>query len=439
MVKLDLDFFENVIIYKSLTDAGYLASILDFVNPEYFKSTNIADVFNIIKEFYVKRQKIPNITEIKSYLVTEELKTAFKNIVYSFSEIDKNLNKDELYYNTERFLKEKAVYHTMLNIATDIAKGNVDTTVALDKFEKACNISLITDKGIDLYNNIEAIIEDLSTVNGTIPSTWEWLDETLGGGFLEQGKALYVFAGETNIGKSIFLGNIATNIANQNKNVLLITLEMSELLYAKRLCSNISKIPLKDLANNPHALRTAIKENKEKTNGTILIKEFPPATITANQISAFVKKITDTGCKIDAIVLDYLNLLHTTVGNNSYERIKHITEQIRALSYVFNCPIISATQLGRTAFGQADPGMETISESIGLAATADVIVSIFQNPEDQELGVIRLGMMKNRYGSRGHTQPMRIDYTTLTVTQADDLVSLDDEDDTYNALSAFAR
>jgi hypothetical protein len=83
--------------------------------------------------------------------------------------------------------------------------------------------------------------------------------------------------------------------------------------------------------------------------------------------------------------------------------------------------------------------METISESIGLAATADVIVSIFQNPEDQELGVIRLGMMKNRYGSRGHTQPMRIDYTTLTVTQADDLVSLDDEDDTYNALSAFAR
>ena len=59
-----------------------------------------------------------------------------------------------------------------------------------------------------------------------------------------------------------------------------------------------------------------------------------------------------------------MNLLHTTVGNNSYERIKHITEQIRALSYVFNCPIISATQLGRTAFGQTDPGMETISECI---------------------------------------------------------------------------
>jgi KaiC/GvpD/RAD55 family RecA-like ATPase len=49
-------------------------------------------------------------------------------------------------------------------------------------------------------------------------------------GFLEAGKSLYVFAGETNIGKSIFLGNIATNIAQQGKNVLVVTLEMSELL-----------------------------------------------------------------------------------------------------------------------------------------------------------------------------------------------------------------
>lgn len=438
MSKLDLDFFENVIIYKSLTDAGYLAAILDFVKPEYFKSVNIAGVFTIIKEFYEKRQKVPNITEIKSYLITDDLKNSFKALVHAFTDIDKNLNKDELYQNTERFLKEKAVYYTMLSIATDIAKGNVDTTVALDKFEKSCNISLVTDKGLDLYNNIENIIEDLSAVNKTIPSTWEWLDDTLGGGFLEQGKALYVFAGETNIGKSIFLGNIATNIANQGKNVLLITLEMSELLYAKRLCSNISKIPLKDLASNPHALRQAINERKQLKDGTILIKEFPPATITSNQISAFIKKITDTGFKVDAIVLDYLNLLHTTVGNNSYERIKHITEQIRALSYVFNCPIISATQLGRSAFGQTDPGMETISESIGLAATADVIVSIFQNPEDQELGVIRLGMMKNRYGTRGQTQPMRIDYTTLTVSQADDVETLED-DDSFNTLSAFAR
>lgn len=436
--RLDLDYFENIIIYKSLTDSTYLASIVDFVKPEFFKTKNIASIFTIISDFYNKRQKLPTVTEIKSYLVTDEMRESFKVIVQSFTSIDKNIDKDELYENTERFLKEKAVYHTMLSIAEDVAKGQVDTSTALDKFEKSCNISLVTDLGLDLYGNIDTVIEDLTTVQKTIPSTWPWLDEALNGGFLENGRALYVFAGETNIGKSIFLGNIATNISAQGKNVLLISLEMSELLYAKRLCTNVSKIPLKDLANNPHALKQAVNEQRCAGAGNIFIKEFPPATITPNQLKAFVKKITDTGVKIDAIVLDYLNLLHSTIGSNSYERIKSVTEQCRAMSYIFNCPIISATQLNRSGFDQENPDLNTISESIGLAATADVIVSIYQNDEDRELSIIRLGMMKNRYGPRGHTQPMRIDYPTLTITQADDIVDFS-EDDTLNTLAAFSN
>ena len=438
MSKLDLDYFENIVIYKSLTDSTYLSSVVDYIKPEYFKTKNIASVFGIITEFYNKRQKLPTLTEIKQYLNTDDLRESFKSIVNSFTLIDKNLDKDELYENTERFLKEKAVYHTMLSIAEDVSKGNVDTSIALDKFEKSCNINLVTDLGLNLYGDIESVITDLTTVQKSIPSTWPWLDEALNGGFMEGGRALYVFAGETNIGKSIFLGNIATNISAQGKNVLLVSLEMSELLYAKRLCANVSKIPLRDLAINAHALRQAIAEQKTAGTGNIFIKEFPPATITPNQLKAFIKKIKDTGINIDAIVLDYLNLLHTTVGNNSYERIKNVTEQCRAMSYIFNCPVISATQLNRSGFDQENPDLNTISESIGLAATADVIVSIYQNDEDRELNIIRLGMMKNRYGPRGHTQPMRIDYPTLTITQADDIVEFA-QDDTLTSLAAFSN
>ena len=107
------------------------------------------------------------------------------------------------------------------------------------------------------------------------------------------------------------------------------------------------------------------------------------------------------------------------------------------MSYVFNCPIITATQLNRSGFSIDNPDLATISESVGLAATADVIVSIFQNEEDRELGVIRLGMMKNRYGPRGHTQAMRIDYSTLTITQSEDS-AISTEDETFSALRALA-
>ena len=421
-------------MYNALTDSGYLSTIADIVQPEYFKSKDIANVFTIIKDFNDKRNELPTTTEIKQYLVTEEQKDSFKRLVTSFSEIDKNINKDELIENTEQFLKEKAVYHTMLKAAEDISAGDVDTSVILDKFEKSCNISLVTDLGLGVKTNIDDIIADLTTVEDKIPSTWEWLDDSLDGGFLQAGKSLYVFAGETNIGKSIFLGNIASNIAKQGKNVLLITLEMSELLYARRICTNISKIPMKEMAVNGSSLRAAITESP----GNIYIKEFPPSTITPNTIKAFAKKFTDQGIHLDAIVIDYLNLIHSPIGNNSYERIKNVTEQVRAISYVSNCPIISATQLNRAGFDQDNPDLATISESIGLAATADVIMSIFQNDEDRDLGIIRLGMMKNRYGPRGMTQPMRIDYSTLTIEQADD-IDLEEDDSMLNTLAGLSR
>ena len=434
MSKLDLDYFENVFIYKSLTDGAYLASVADFVQPDYFKNKAIASIFAIVKDFSEKRNKLPTVTEIKSYLVSDEQKSSFKELVKSFNDIDKNLDKEELYENTEQFLKEKAVYHTMLNVAEDVSRGEVDTSDVLDKFEKSCNINLVTDLGLDLYSNIDTLIDDINSVEHYIPSKWDWLDNNLGGGFLEAGKSLYVFAGETNIGKSIFLGNIAHNIAKEGKNVLLITLEMSELLYARRICSNVTKVPMKELVGNTPAIKQAIKDE----NGKIFIKEFPPATITANQLKGFIKKFQEQGIKLDAIVLDYLNLMHSTVGNNSYERIKHVTEQVRAMSYLFECPIISATQLNRAGFDQDNPDLATISESIGLAATADVIVSIYQNEEDRELGIIRLGMMKNRYGPRGSTQAMRINYSTLSIEEADDIEFEDDGNETLNVLAGLA-
>lgn len=441
MSKLDNDFFEKVLCYKALSDSTYLASIADYVKPIYFKDSNIGVIFKIITAFYEKRNKLPTNTELKSYLTTDELKASYRSVIESLRDIDKNLDKDELYDNTERFLKEKAVYSTMLEVAGDMASGEIDTSSILQKIEKSCSINLVTDKGLDLYGDIDRIIDDLQNVQQTIPSKWPWLDDALNGGFLKDGRALYIFAGESNIGKSIFLGNIAANIANQGKTVLLVTLEMSELLYARRICSNITKISMNELSSSTATLKVMLSENHDDTKGRILIKEFPPSTITPNYLKGYIKKITDTGIRIDAIVLDYINLMHSTVGNNSYERIKYIAEQIRAMSYTFNCPVISATQINRSGFNTENPDMTTISESIGLCATADCITSIFQNEEDRELGVIRLGMMKNRYGARGTTQAMRIDYSTLSISQSDEDPVLQEEysDSTFRILEALSE
>lgn len=439
MAKLDLDFFEIVIAYKSLTDETYLASIIDYIKPNFFKNKDIKAIFTIIRDFYEKRNTKPTITEIKSYLTTDELKVSLKNVVTLFTNVDKNLNADELATNTETFLKEKSVYFTMMDVVDDINKSEVDTSKILSKFEKACSITLATEIGLDLFTDIDKVIADLNSNEKYISSGWKWLDDKIGGGFLEDGRALYLFAGETNIGKSIFLGNVALNMAAQGKTILLVSLEMPELIYAKRLYSNVTKIPLGQLKIECDTLKNQINEYcVEKPESKLIIKEFPPATITANHLKAFIKKLIQKGVKIDAIVLDYVNLLHSTLGDSSYERIKVCTEQLRALSYEFNCPIISATQLNREGYQITDPGLKTISESIGLAMTGDVIMSIWQEDTDKELGVIKMGLMKNRFGPNYGHCAMRIDYSTLTITEDEHINDTEASTSTINTLTKLS-
>jgi len=415
--KLDLDFFERIVAYKSLTDDRYLASVVDHIQPRFFSDKNIKNVFLIIKAFFNKRFTVPTKTEILSFCSTPELKESFKDVLNKIKDIDKKVNNDELYHNTERFLKEKSVYYTMTDVADECSKGNIDPASIFDKFEKCCSINLSVDTGFDFLRSYSRLVEDLKVEEPTIPSGWQWLDNKLDGGFLQNGRSIYIFAGETNVGKSIVLGNIACNIAKQGKTVLLISLEMSEMVYAKRLAGNLTGIEINNLRYELPQLEDKLQSFvTNNPTSRLLIKEFPPSTITPSQLGAFIKKIEQNGVEIDAIVLDYVNLMHSPIGNNSYERVKIATEQVRALSYQFNCPIITATQLNRTGYDKTDPDLKTIGESMGLAMGADAIFSVFQNEEDRDLDIIRMGVMKNRFGPNHGSSEFNIHYPTLTIT-----------------------
>ena len=421
---LDLEEYEKIVIYNSIVDQSYLETIYEFVKPSYFKNKDIKTVFNIIQAYYDENKKVPNITEIKAHLIKEEDKQSLKNVILSFNSIDKEYDKTILLKNTERFLREKAVMNTVMSTSIDVQSGEIDSTKILKKFEEACNISLIQNLGFDYLEKIDDHINDLQKVFNVLPSGWKWLDKHLGGGFMAEGRALYCFFGVTNVGKSIFLGNMATNIINQDKTVILITLEMAEQVYAKRISASLSKIPSNDLSLQIEPLRNHLNQYRLKNrNSKLIIKEFPPKGVSALQIKTYIDKLIQTGIKPDAIIIDYLNLISPTIkGLNSYESIKQTTEEIRALSYHFECPVITATQANRSAVSTPNPDVDKVSESMGLAMTVDAQFSIWTEAEDIELGIIHLGIVKNRFGPRQvHTQ-LKIDYPTLSLSEIDDVV-----------------
>lgn len=420
VLPLDLDFFEKIVIYNSLFNQSYLENIIDNTETEYFKDKDIQLIFSVLISYYRKHNSIPNITELTAHLTITEQKEAMKRLIQSFKFIDHKYDYDTLLINTEKFLRERAVYCTLMRTSQNLS--NIDTDKVYKEFEKACSISLVDNIGFDYLENIEQHCEDLLKTFTYLPTGWRWLDEKLSGGLLATGRALYVFCGATNVGKSIFLGNIATNLVRKQKKVLLISLEMSESVYAKRISTQLSQIPISEIDSQVQSLKeylTQYKKSHEKSK--LIIKEFPPKTVTVNHIKSYINKLTKKGIKPDVIIIDYINLIApSNTGSNSYEGIKEITEQLRALSYAFECPIVSATQINRSGYSVSKPGLETTSESMGISHTADVQLSIWTEEGDNELGIIHLGIMKNRFGPRDIATTLEIDYPTLTLKDSNE-------------------
>lgn len=405
-------------------DQSYLETIFEHTKPSYFKNKDIKVVFEVLHSFYNEFGKVPNVTELKAHLVEDEQKQALRNVVTSFNNIDKSYDKDILVKNSERFLKERAVVNTVLSTSLDVQSGEINSAEILSKFEKSCNISLIDDLGFNYFEDFDKHTEDLLKISKTISTGWKWLDAKIGGGFLTEGKSVYIFYGPTNSGKSIFLGNIAANVMSQNKTVVLISLEMSEQVYGKRISSCVSRIQMNDLQLHIEPLKEKIKSYKLKhQDARLIIKEFPPQSVTPLHIKTYIDKLVKKGIKPDMIIIDYIGIMAPpTKGLKSYEAGKIITEQLRALTYHFNCPLVSAVQTNRSGYKESNPGIETVAESMAVAHTADCAFSIWSDDGDIELGMIHLGITKNRFGPRETTTQLKIDYPTLTLSEVDDVI-----------------
>ena len=427
--KLDYDLFEYIIAFNCTFNDLYTTTIIDIVKPEHISNLNIRTYLNIIFDFYRSNQALPTATEIRTYLNTDELKDAYRDVVLKFKTMDSVYNFDELIANTQQYIKEKAVYlavkSTVNTFSSDSPK---DTGEILKLFNDACNISLIDDLGFDYFNKIDEHIADIKVVDRYIPTGYTWLNRMLGGGWLEGGRALYMFMGATNVGKSIVLGNVAKKMLEQDRVVLLITLEMSQMVYSKRISTQLSRIPFAKLREETDALAVYLKKFKEEhPNTRLIVKEFPPSSITPNNIKAYVKQlINKLKIKPDAVVLDYLTLLlANTQSGSMYSDGKAIAEQVRALSYPqnFGCPIITAGQINRAGFGEANPDLDKSGESIAIPQTADASFSLWQSEAEKELGVLNCGIRKNRFGVNFGKTAFKIDYDTLAIDEMGDVFS----------------
>ena len=198
--------------------------------------------------------------------------------------------------------------------------------------------------------------------------------------------------------------HVASSALLQGKNVLYITLEMAEEKIAERIDANLLNVPIQDIIDLPKPMfDTKVTNLAKKTQGTLIIKEYPTAAAHSGHFKALLQELAlKKSFRPDIIFIDYLNICassryRTNNNVNSYSYIKAIAEELRGLAVEANLPIVSATQTTRSGFASSDVDLTDTSESFGLPATADLMFALISTEELEELNQIMVKQLKNRY------------------------------------------
>jgi len=402
---------EKLILSNLITNEEYGRKAIPFLKSEYFQDRKIRAVFDGIDTFIKQYNKFPskealtieldNVKEIASYYteivsVVEELET------------DPTTNMQWLVDQTEKFCQDKAIYNAIMKSIQilDSDKDQHSKGAIPQILSDALAVSFDSHVGHDFLEDFDARYEFYHKKETRVPFDLEYLNKITKGGL--PNKTLNVVLAGTGVGKSLFMCHCAAANLSKGNNVLYITMEMAEERIAERIDANLLNVTVDELSILPKdAYDKKINRVREKTNGKLIIKEYPTASAGAGHMRHLLNELKlKRNFKPDIIYIDYLNIcvssrLKYGANVNSYTYIKAIAEELRGLAVEFNVPIVTATQTTRSGFTSSDLGLEDTSESFGLPATADFMIALISSEELQDLNQFMVKQLKNRYSDPG--------------------------------------
>ena len=398
---------ERTALSNLVSNEEYCRKVLPFIKPDYFSVKEERIVFEEITNFVDKYRKMP--TKISLEIEVEGRKdlneTEHQKIVDIIKTLDAtDVDMEWLLDTTEKFCKDKAIYNAIVD-GISIIDGkdkNRGADAIPSLLTDALAVSFDNAVGHDYFGDSDARFDFYHKVEERIPFDLEFFNRITKGGLPQ--KTLNIALAGTGVGKSLFMCHTAANCLSQGKNVLYITLEMAEERIAERIDANLMNVSMEDLHDLPKTMFSdKIKRIQDKTNGTLIVKEYPTASAHSAHFRGLIKELSiKKSFKPDMIFVDYLNIcassrLKGAANVNSYTYIKSIAEELRGLAVETNVPIMSATQTTRGGFTSTDIGLEDTSESFGLPATADFMFALISNEELDELNQIVVKQLKNRY------------------------------------------
>jgi replicative DNA helicase len=408
---------EQSVLGALLIDRDAVIEVADFLRPQDFYRQAHATVYEAVLELYERREPIDIVT-VSEALERRDALESVGGSAYLTSLINLTPTAvNAVHYG--RIVERKAVLRNLIGAAGKIAAigydDSADVSEAIDRAEQ--ELFGVSQKRIQAgfaplksllhqaYDRLDFLHQHKGEISG-IKTGFKDLDVLTSG---LQKSDLIVVAARPSVGKTSLALNFAEYAAvRDGRTVGIFSLEMSKEQLVLRLLSSVANI-------DSQRLRTGFLEEMDFTRlapamnslaeAPIYIDDTP--NISTMELRTKARRL-QAEAGLDMIVVDYLQLMQSSVTSrdaNRVQEVSEITRGLKALARELQVPVVALSQLSRqTEMRESkEPRLSDLRESGSIEQDSDLVLFLWREKErgeddDRDGEVINLHLAKHRNG-----------------------------------------
>ena len=321
-----------------------------------------------------------------------------------------------------KVVRERSSLRSLINVANDIVDSGYntegrDSDDLLDEAER--KIMQISEERPKLggpqavnpllkgaVDRIDELFNSESTLTG-ISTGFTELDEKTSG---LQRSDLIIVAARPSMGKTAFAVNLVEHaVLNNDKPVIVFSMEMPASAIIMRMISAIGRIPLGKVLTGKldeedwPKLTSAVSKLKDRP---LFIDDTP--SLSPTEIRSRTRRIAREHGDVAMIMVDYLQLMSgTNSADGRVQEISQISRELKGLAREYECPMVALSQLSRNVEQRPNkrPVNADLRESGAIEQDADVIAFIYRdevyNEDSPDKGTAEIILGKQRNGPIG--------------------------------------
>lgn len=377
---------QKLMLEYAIADKAVFSKIIKVIEPAYFEKP-LDRVCEVIKGYYQKHKGVPSVDVIEAE-TSIELE-------------ERTVDKDQISYvleELEEFCQTAAMTNAVFDSVDLIKEGKLSEVS--DLVRQALMVKIDDSVGVELFDAAAERIKNTDDVSGEIYFGIKEIDDLING--IRKAEVGIVY-GSTGAGKSVMLANMSYWLSKKKLNGLIISLELKDVLYAKRMDCIFTGGDISKHADNADDFEEFYRENEDEL-GIVVIKRLKANSTQTEIETVLMEYELKYGIKPDYMIVDYLALMGLT-GVNSTSMNKFDLDELKIfelqrIATEWDLYLLTAGQLNRDADGVIELSPKHVAGGLSAVNGSDWSIGIVATDQDIENNQFQAKQLKIRNGAK---------------------------------------